>query len=288
MKSFESTLLISQKAVLGEGPIWDAQSQTLYYVDIEQKKILNFDPASKQLAEQTVKNRVGCIAPAANGGLTAGVTNAVEVLSKDGKTCRTAISVKLPDGIRFNDGKCDAKGRMWVGTMAVDQSAEYAKDCGCLYCLEMGHEPKKVLSGMGIPNGLAWTKDNQLFYHIDTPTGAVFEYPFDLENGTLGNGRPVIQIPKEEGSPDGMCIDENNNLWIALWGGRKVVCCNPKTGERLAEIPVPAENVSCCCFGGEQMDELFITTAMNEMGEGGEVYHAKVDAKGPQPFAFQE
>lgn len=286
MIQHQACMQIGERTVLGEGPLWDPVEKCLYYVDIEKKEIL-CNLRKGTLLSRSVSDRVGCIVPCGKGKLVAGVTDRLFLISpKDGKQ-RELMKLDLPEGIRFNDGKCDARGRLWIGTIAVDQSASYAKDCGELYRIESGKKPVKVLDKMGIPNGLAWSADNQTFYHIDTASGKVRAYPFDLETGTLGAGETVVSIPKEEGGPDGMCIDAEGMLWIAVWGGHKVVRYNPSNGERLAEVAVDAANVSCCCFGGEHLDTLFITTAQDEKEQGGEVFSVKTDVVGTLPFPFQ-
>ena len=286
MVKYDSKKLISMSAVLGEGPLWNASEKRLFYVDIERHSILCYREEGGLLS-RTVPDRVGCIVPAGKGKLVAGVTDRLVLADPETGEKRELVRLDLPAGIRFNDGKCDARGRLWIGTMAVDQSAPYAKTCGALYRIEAGRKPVKVLDGMAIPNGLAWSADNRTFYHIDTASGAVRAYPFDLESGTLGEGKAVVTIPKGEGGPDGMCIDAEGMLWIAVWGGRKVVRCNPATGERLAEVAVDALNVSCCCFGGENLDTLYITTARDEAGKGGEVFFVKTGVKGTLPYPFK-
>ena len=112
-----------------------------------------------------------------------------------------------------------------------------------------------------ISNGLAWSLDHKVLYYIDTPTLEVVGYDFDMENGNITNKRTIINIPKEEGFPDGMTIDNEGMLWIAHWGGWQVTRWNPSTGKKLSAIKLPVSNVTSCIFGGESMKDLYITSA---------------------------
>jgi sugar lactone lactonase YvrE len=138
---------------------------------------------------------------------------------------------------------------------------------------------------MTIPNGLAWNTGDTAFYHIDTSKRRVDRYDFDLESGAVSGKRTIISVPESEGAPDGMVADEEGMLWIAMWGGRQVCRYNPITGGKLASVPIPANRVSCCAFGGADMSELFVTTAMDEDG-GGEVYIVKTGVRGAAVFEY--
>ena len=287
MKEINAEVLIDRQFVLGEGVNWDSENKKLRFVDIENRKIYEFDLKTSELAEIEVENRVGFIVNTDKNSILAGVTNKLIVIDNATREQKIIKKFNFKDGIRFNDGKCDPAGRLIFGTMAVNQEAEYAKDCGELLEYESNKDLKVLKSKMAIPNGLAFSKDNKTFYHIDTATQEIRAYPFDLSTGNTGEYETVIKIPEEYGSPDGMCIDENDNLWVALWGGYKVCCVDTKLKKITEQINVNAKYVSCCCFGGENLDELFITSAMDENNKGGELYHAKLDVKGTLPYEFR-
>lgn len=141
---------------------------------------------------------------------------------------------------------------------------------------------------MAISNGIAFSSDNKYMYHIDTPTQCISRYDFDAKTGKLSNKTTAVKVPENEGSPDGMTIDCEGMLWVALWGGYAVARYNPETGEQLLKISVDAENISCCAFGGENMDELFITSAINDNGEGGELFWYQTNTKGMSTYRFGE
>lgn len=268
---------------LGEGPVWCAQTQTLFFVDIEQKLCL-------QLVNDVVKivpvpDMVGCVVPIETG-VVAAVKNRLYRLDLPARTQTLLAAYPFADFLRFNDGKCDAAGRLWIGTMASDQAHPRAKGGGSLYCIERGSIVAQYDS-FTIPNGMAWSADGKVLYHIDTPTQKIDAY--DVIDGiTLENKRTVAAFAAEEGAPDGMCIDADGNLWVALWGGNSVACVNPGTGERLEQIHLPEQYVSCCTFGGKELTTLFITTARDENGSGGSLWSIKTGKKGVLPYQYKE
>ena len=165
--------------------------------------------------------------------------------------------------IRFNDGKCDAAGRFWVGTMALSEE----ENKGNLFVMETDLSVKKKIENVSISNGIAWNADNTIMYYINTPTNYVFAFDYDIENGEISNQRVAVDLTHENGFADGMTIDEEGMLWIAFYGGWRVARYNPETGELLKQIELPVENVSCCTFGGPGLNDLYITTASKGMSE---------------------
>lgn len=159
---------------------------------------------------------------------------------------------------RFNDGKCDPAGRFWAGTMPLKEDA---RGTGSLYCLDRDLSVRKMLGNVSCSNGIAWSLDSKTMYYIDSPTRAVSAFDYDLATGNIANRREIIRTPPEEGFPDGMTIDAEGMLWVAYWGGSRVVRWDPRTGKRLAIIAVPVSCVTACWFGGPRLDELYITSA---------------------------
>ncbi len=286
MKVYEAEILIPEKAVLGEGPVWDGCGKRLFYVDIEGKQVRRYDFQTGELKMAKTAKMPGCLVPSCKGGWITAQEDRLIRMDDDLNFAEEAGRLEQPGYLRFNDGKCDGKGRLWVGTMAADQNIPQAPKAGTLYCMEEGKEPLPMAEGITIPNGMAWTEDNSCFYHVDTAEGCVRGYAFDLETGKLGERRTVIRIDAKDGSPDGMCMDAEGKLWIALWGGGRVIRVDPATGEWMAEVSVPASRVSCCTFGGPELNELIITTAMDENGNGGEVFIAETDVKGVPAFRY--
>ncbi len=250
-------LIIDAKATLGEGPAWDSKTQTLYWLDILEKRIY---AGTRILAE--LDDFVGCIAPRKNGNLLVGKRFSFADLEPDSGQVTVLASVNEPPQNRFNDGKCDPAGRFLAGTMDMNE-----KDAsGILYSFD-GSQVTRLLDGIRISNGLAWSVDHQTFYYIDTPTREVKAFDYDIANGQIVNPRVVIRVPESLGWPDGMTSDTEGNLWIAIWGGAQVTKWNPNSGKLLEQIPVPALHTSSCVFGGANMNELYVTSARAGMSE---------------------
>jgi sugar lactone lactonase YvrE len=284
-------LVVDAKAVLGEGPSWDEEKQLLYWVDIPSQIVHIYNPASNTHKTINTGQYVSTIVPRNSGGLILAMHHGFYALDTD-----TELLTHLTDpesdkpSNRFNDGKCDPDGRLWAGTMAIDESLHK----GALYCLEKDLSVKKVLDGVSISNGTAWDKENKTMYYIDTPTKQVVAFDFDINIGSISNKRVIINIPEGEGFPDGMNIDQEGMLWIAHWEGAQISRWNPEIGEKIDSISVPATRVTSCVFGGEYLDELYITTARVGMSEeeiqkyphAGGIFKVKPGVKGVKTYGF--
>ena len=243
--------------VLGEGPVWDASKQQILWLDIIKGKILQYDIYLKTHNIFNVGEMIGCMAPRESGGLIAGLENGIAFIDTEKKYVQHIITPEKGLANRFNDGKCDAAGRFWAGTMAKSEE----ENQGNLYVIERDLSIKKKIENVSISNGIAWNEDNTIMYYIDTPTHYVFAFDYDIETGDIDNQRVVVDLTHETGYGDGMTIDEEGMLWIAFYGGWRVGRYNPDTGKLLHEIELPAANVTCCTFGGADMNDLYITTA---------------------------
>lgn len=251
-------IVFDAKAMLGEDPAWDAKTGTLYWLDILEKRIY---AGTETLAE--LDDFIGCLAPCKNGHLILGKRFSFVDLEPATKQLTVLASLDSePPTNRFNDGKCDPAGRFIAGTMDMNE-----KDpTGSLYSFD-GEATRCLLGGACISNGLAWSPDHKNFYYIDTPTREVKAFDYDVASGEIANPRVIIHIPDSLGWPDGMTSDTEGNLWIAIWGGAQVTRWNPNTGKLLEQVHVPALHTSSCAFGGEDMNELYITSARKNLGE---------------------
>lgn len=271
------------KGKLLEGCIWDEKKQRLYFVDIECRKIYCFWPEENTIAELQVPDYIGCAVLEPDGKLIAALPNGLYQIDFERRTVNKTVDAELPAGIRYNDGKCGPDGKLWVGSMAVCQD-EKAKGAGALFCIGSGGV-EKTYGGFTIPNGMAWKKEEGWFYHIDTPVRRVDRYRMD--KSAITDREMVADLRGEKGIPDGMCMDCRGKLWIAMWGGGQVICVDPDTGSVSERITVADKYVSCCVFGGARMDELFITTARDEEGNGGELYVQKMRTSGMISYRYQ-
>ncbi|HET6845982.1 MAG TPA: SMP-30/gluconolactonase/LRE family protein, partial [Anaerolineales bacterium] len=230
-------LYIDARATLGESPVWDAKTQTLYWVDVLEQRVHAGGKPIVQLDQP-----VGCVAPRKGGGLILAEGRSIRLLEPDMKTVRRyAAPESEARHNRFNDGKCDPRGRFLAGTMDIHEK----DDSGALYSLSRRGALKRLLTHVRISNGLTWSPDGRTLYFIDTPTRKVMAFDYDLDTGAILNGRVIIAIDKSFGFPDGMTSDSDGNLWIAMWGGARVSQWQPD-GTLLAQFGVEAINVTSC------------------------------------------
>jgi len=258
-------LVMDARARLAEGPWWDSRAELLYWIDIEGLSLHAFDPANGSDARVAeFESKPGTVVGRAGGGLLVALADGLARVDPSSGSVRMLFDPE-PDktGNRFNDGKCDAAGRLWVGTMA--DSCEGRE--GALYRVGADLSCERMLDRIGISNGLGWSPDGRTMYFIDTPTRKVDAFDFDEESGAISRRRTVVAVPHGMGSPDGMTVDGEGMLWIALWMGWGLGRWDPGSGQLVEKVDVPAARTTSCCFGGADLDTLFITTAAS--GSGG-------------------
>ncbi|HSB92996.1 MAG TPA: SMP-30/gluconolactonase/LRE family protein [Flavitalea sp.] len=250
-------------SVLGEGPVWDDELNSITWIDILNGRI-HQRIGQAPTTTMEVGRMIGAAAPISGNRWIAALQDGFAFVDLNTRSV-TPIhdpEAHLPEN-RFNDGKCDEAGRFWAGTMAIQEDP----GCGSLYVIDQSLHARKVLDDVDLSNGLAWSSDNRNFFHIDSPVRQVSVYPFDIEHGTLGERTHIFKIPEADGYPDGACIDNEDMLWIAHYDGWQVCRWNPLTGQKLLTIKLPVSQVTCCTFGGPGLDDLYITTARQKMTE---------------------
>jgi sugar lactone lactonase YvrE len=254
----DAELLLDAKATLGEGALWDSRRQRLLWVDIEGHTVHLFDPQTGVDEAIDVGQLVSTVVPRTRGGLMLGVHHGFAALDLSTRKLEVLADPEsdVPEN-RFNDGKCDPAGRFWAGTYSLARKTEAAS----LWCLDTDLSVRRMLEGVTNSNGIAWSLDGTTMYYIDTATRRVDAFDYRVETGQISNRRAVVVVPEELGKPDGMTLDAEGMLWVALWGGGRVTRWDPGTGKLLQTIHVPAARTSSCALGGPQLDELFITTA---------------------------
>lgn len=254
----------NQRCQLGEGPVWDIENQTILWVDIARGNIHQFSPDTGRHSSYFTGQPTGAIVLKKSGGVMAALQNGFFDIN-----LRTQSQTPVSDperhlpGNRFNDGKCDPAGRFWAGTMSVADEP----GAGKLYCLDTDRSVSVKISGVGCSNGLAWSRDQGTFYFIDSAAQNVVAYTYNLATGEIYDPGTILEIPREAGVPDGMTIDTEGMLWIALWGAGKVIRLNPATGTIIDEIGLPVTLVTSCTFGGKDMRDLYITSACIGLSE---------------------
>lgn len=249
-------LLVRCDARLGEGVCWHPLRQALAWVDILGGRV--FELTDGRVVAWECGQMVGMVAPAEGGSYLAALRDGIYRLRpREGLFSREVPAPYDTAGFRFNDGKVDARGRLWVGTLSLRGEERTS----ALYCWEPGGPVRLVLNGVSISNGIAWSADGRTFYYIDTPARAVQRFTFDEERGIIVDGAVAISFSAEEGLPDGCALDLEGNLWVAHWGGARVTQSDPRTGRRLRSLAFPVRNVTSCVFGGPNCDRLFVSTA---------------------------
>jgi len=275
--------LPSPISVIGEGPHWDVESQSLYYNDIygHESSVLRYDYRENKTYTATIDGEpvVSFIIPVANttDQFAVGIGRRVGVIQWDGKSpkaklVRVVFEVETGPAYkdnRFNDAKADPSGRFYGGTMRLEECGDlFASANGSFYKYAPEEGVVKLRENVSVSNGLTWNAKTNKFYYIDTCQIDVKEFDYDPKTGHISNERVVIdfRVNGERPSflPDGMTIDTEGNLYVATWGGSKVLKVNPTTGKVVQEINIPAEQVTSVAFGGLNLDVLFVTTAATD------------------------
>jgi len=243
-------------ALLGEGPVWDAALGELVWVDIA-RGLVHRRRAGEADASVDVGQPVGCAVPRAGGGLALALRDGFALLPGGGGRPRLVAPVEQErSDTRMNDGACDSRGRFWAGTMSLLGDTRTA----ALYRLDADLTATRVLPGVSISNGLGWSPDDRIMYHVDTPRGRIDAYEFDAVSGAIGARRAAIAVATDRGRPDGLAVDAEGGIWVALWGGGVVQRYSPE-GRQDARIELPVSQVTSCCFGDCDLGTLYITTA---------------------------
>ncbi|MEL6498407.1 MAG: SMP-30/gluconolactonase/LRE family protein [Planctomycetota bacterium] len=255
MRAVSADLALACACVLGEGPVW--HEGYVCFVDIEGRAFLRFDPTTNECRTTRLPDRTGFAVPSAAGDwLVAQGSSLARFRPETGDLTRV-LAVEPADGTtRLNDAKPDPTGRLFAGTMDLAATA----GAGALYRVDSDRAScSRVVDDVTISNGLAWHEPTGTMYYIDTAAGGIDAFDWCAETGAIRSRRRVAAV--EGGVPDGMAIDSEGLLWVAIWGGSRVARIDPATGQEVARIRIPCSNVTSCCFGGAGLDRLWITTA---------------------------
>ena len=287
----ELEIVMDAHAELGEGPSWDPQTRRLIWVDINAEDVHRFDPTSGHDERFEIGQPVGAAVPASDGRMALAVSDGFSFLDPvTGDLERIAHAEAHLQDTMMNDGKCDPEGRFWAGT----KDAVGSRPIGALYRLGPDRRPVEMLTGLTVSNGLGWNLDRTTMYFIDSPTRRVDMFDFDLETGEIANRRTLVEVPKYWGLPDGMTVDGEGFLWVAFWGGSAVRRFDPR-GAVVSTIAFPVSQVTSCAFGGEDLSDLYVTTARGGLSEAqlaeeplaGALFRIRPGVRGlhPHPFA---
>jgi xylono-1,5-lactonase len=249
--------LWAAKALLGETPVWQPVEQRLYWLDIKGRRLLSCDAGGGEQSSTPLAQEAAALVPRQRGGFVVGIRGALAACDPRTGAIVALMAIESDrNGNRFNDGKADSAGRLWIGSM---HDAETAPD-GALYRVSPDLTAMCADDGYVVTNGPAISPDGRTLYHTESPSRTI--YAFDLTpDGMLARKRVFARFTVDEGYPDGMTCDADGRLWVAHWGGGRVTC-RDWDGAARATIPLPTPFVTSCCFGGEGYETLFITTAV--------------------------
>lgn len=254
------TCVLDARASLGECPLWSAAEHALFWIDIRGRALHRFDPRTGEDRAMPMPQDIGCFALRRGGGFVVALRDGIWLVDRDGRLTRKVVEPPYdPAHHRFNDGRCDPRGRLVVGTMNEKRD----RASGVLYRLDPDFTLHELFGGMTISNGLAWSPDGRTMYHADTPARTVRAFDYDLDTGTPSNGRVFAQWSGETERPDGACVDSVGNYWVAFYRGGKVMQVSPH-GRVIAEHPLPAMCPTMPAFGGDDLATLYVTTARQE------------------------
>ncbi len=257
----KATPIFDIKPIHGEGPLWDPIQKMFYCVDLLKGSYYKVDWATGKSQEFNVGQELGVIALCESGKIVAGVRDGFGFYDESTNTLELVADspeIEVPER-RMNDGAVDPKGRFFAGTMEY----EGANAAGNLYRLDADQSVHHLESNIFITNGMGWSPDKKTYYMIDTVRNMLYAYDYDLNTGNISNRRNHIEWPKNE-FPDGMTVDSEGGFWVAMWDGNKVSHFDAE-GQWIEDIVVSARYVTSCCFGGEDLKTLVITTSRRDL-----------------------
>ena len=248
--------VVTLSSHLGESPMWDGNEGFLWWIDIYKPTLNRFHPESGRNEAITLNQNIHAIAVRESGGIVGSFEHGIGFLDPDVATITIATDPIGDAEARFNDGKCDCMGRFWTGSMSND----WVTPVGCLFRFDADRTVRTMDSGFNLSNGMGWSPDNATMYFTDFGQSTIFAYDYDAQTGDIANRRPFVVIPEDKGRPDGMTVDADGCLWVALWDGWAVAQFNP-AGKCIDRIPMPVKRPTSCMFGGPDLSIMYVTSA---------------------------
>jgi len=259
----EMECVAAANAQIGESPVWSKDERCVYFVDILGSAIHRYEIACSSLETFSVPEMVTAVAPRRNGGLVASTERGIALYDPMTETFKQVVDVQSePLGNRFNDGKCDPRGHFWAGTM---NQTEWDAPCGTLYRFDGDLAPKPMVEHVRCSNGLGWSPDNRIFYYVESFAHSIHAFDYDIETGAISNRRLFAALNPASGAfPDGLTIDVEGYVWSAQPVFGRIVRYDPDgVIDRIVETPV--SRCTSCCFGGDDLETMFITSARHSL-----------------------
>ena len=285
----EVKLVLDANAKLAECPRWHTDQKKLYWTDINACQLHRFDPETGRDDYLQFEEEIGCFSFRADGGFILAMRSGYYLLDGWDTQARKLCDPEAElDKTRFNDGRCDAKGRLFAGSYYPPKDHDGAN----LWCLDSDYTVTKIADDLLTTNGIAFSPDNRVFYYSDTPKHIIYQCDYDLDSGAVSNRRAFCRFPQGEGRPDGASVDIEGAYWVALYEGGRVVKIN-REGRIEREIPVPARCPTMVAFGGEDLRTLYITSAgdrpeseLDVYPHPGSIFSIEVDVPGLPEYDF--
>jgi sugar lactone lactonase YvrE len=258
-------LVVDCRCRVGEGPSWDARDGAILWVDIIGGDVFRHLPASGETTRMRLEEDVSAVLPRSAGGYLLTTPRGIVAVDRIEQGAPVefvaAVEPDLPEN-RINDAKCDPAGRLWCGTLADG----WKPHAGSLYRLDADLRLTRVASGSTISNGLGWSPDGTRLYFADSAPRTLDVFDFDPASGEARNRRRLVALAEGDGSPDGLAVDADGFIWLAVWGSGTLRRYAPD-GELERVVPIPVRDVASCCFGGPDLGDLYVTTAWHELDE---------------------
>lgn len=248
-------LVMQVHSDVGESPVWDRERGGLWWVDLLRGELHFWHADGNWTQFPSIGQSLGFVVPAQNGEFVAGTRDGIGILDVMGRfEMVVPVEPGRPD-FRMNDGKCDPQGRLWAGTMSDKTHTD-----GRLYRMDTNWDVEMVFQGLGVPNGIGWSRDGRLMYLADTGRRSLEFWRYDPARGVPMERLHVVSFAASDGGPDGLTVDAEDCAWVCMWGGHSVRRYAPDA-RLLDVVEIPALNAASCAFGGQDFNDLYITTA---------------------------
>jgi sugar lactone lactonase YvrE len=287
----DAEVAVPAQCQLGEGPVWDVSRGLLWWVDILAGHVHAVDPATGARTWFDAGDPVGAAGLTGSGGLVLALVDGFALAGADGQDLARVPGFSIDrTAIRFNDGKPDPWGNFCAGTMAWDESGHPP---GSLYRLGPGGTVTELFGAVGLSNGLDWTDDRRLFYYADSISGRIDLFDTDPDTGALAGRRPFVTVPQADGIPDGLTLDAEGCVWLAIWGSGEVRRYTP-AGRLDTVVRLPARQITSAAFGGPNLGTLYITCAWEGLSpaeragqpHAGDIFACTPGVSGRPPFLY--